>query len=128
MEAWLVVARLDNFCTSDERSRGVKCNNSKQVTGPGREGDREGSLKKVTGATKKCVELDSVRFCFLLFTYHSVLQTTTILHDPTKIYLEFVQVHLSNSCPGSVLERLRGTRAIPRPTERAFPAKFPNDF
>ena len=28
----------------------------------------------------------------------------------------------------SRLERLRGTRAIPRPAARKFPAKLPNDF
>ena len=35
---------------------------------------------------------------------------------------------VSNSWLGSVLERLRGTRGMPRPTARAFPTKFPNDF
>ena len=33
-----------------------------------------------------------------------------------------------NSCLGSHLERLRGTRAIPRPAARELPTKLPNDF
>ena len=72
--------------------------------------------------------LFSSNYCHCEGAGYAEVSSAPILNFPNLYMQTDVLSNGHNSCIGSVLERLRGTRAIPRPTARAFPAKFPKDF